>query len=224
MGQTWTFDFGVASNNLSAPLWSSDLSSAPQDNMESRDSGWLLKASYVHPEEKPQPIAEGRASVIVELETGVFETCVLVGNAANQACQVKFGSADTRVAAAEAMVLRQEIPLSATVKIRGTSPDLTIKETSNESQVQNETVKGYGKVYNIAILNVPQVGGRAMSTHHTKALKAMFLDPKGSWDKATASVCTLPVQRQPDCFDYFSKFVPRFSGYNRPICPLVEGP
>ena len=219
-GQTWTFDFGVAAKSLTAPPKTNDLTMAPQNACEAADSRWLLKAREVHPQGQPQPIAEIKASVIVELDTGVFETCGLVCAVGGKPCRLKFGSVQPvqKVALAESMVVRQEIPHGAKVKILGTQPTIIVKETPDAG------VPGYDKVYNIAILNVPQAAGRVLFTKHTKNLKAMFSNPKGDWSSATASDCTIPKERQPDCFRYFADFVPRYGGFNRPICPLIEGP
>ena len=62
---------------------------------------------------------------------------------------------------------------------------------------------------------------------HSKYLEKMFDNALGDWSRVDIDSCDSTAP-QPTCFDYFDQ---RFaldlitmSGFNRPICPLIEGP
>lgn len=222
-GETWQLDLGVSNKKLTAPKSATNFPTTPSTAAQSSDSRWLLRAFDI--DNKEQVIDPLSASLTVVLDTGVFGTCGLIDdglieNNRPRPCKVKVGSAEKKTVMAESMLLRQEIPSGATVKIlRPPKPPIVIQPNPGP----NPGFSNYDKIYDIAILNVPEETDRVLDTPHSENLKQMFRNPTGTWKNAVASECRSSVP-QPACYDRYAGFAPRFSGYNRPICPLIEGP
>ncbi len=222
-GETWQLDLGVGNKKLTAPETAANYPNTPSTPAQSSDSRWLLRAFEI--DNKAQEIDPLSASLTVVLDTGVFGTCGLIDdglleNDRPKPCKVKVGSAPQKTVMAESILLRQEIPSGATVRILR-PPKLPIVVQPNPGP--NPGLGNYDEVYDIAILNVPAETERVLETSHSENLKQMFKNPTGTWKDAVASACRSSVP-QPACYGRYADFTPRYSGFNRPICPLIEGP
>ncbi len=217
-GQTLTFGFGNLSKSLTAPETANDLSVPPPTEREARDSRWLLRAFEI--DQKHQKIDPGSAALTVALDTGVFETCRLIDDGSGHACKVTVGAAPEKTVMAESMILRQEVSPDARIQLIQSSGVKTIYP--NTGATQDAYGKPYHKIYDIAILNIPEETDRYLRTSHSEYLKEMFDNPTGTWKDAIADHCrSVP---QPKCLSHYRTYWPLYSGYNRPICPLIEGP
>lgn len=211
-GTTWTLQAGLATSPLQSIQTAADLTVKPQSAEHARDSGWLFQASNIA--EAGRVLDPSSAALTVELEAGDFETCVLVADKDGFPCEVTVGIATKKVALAESMVLRREI--EGTARVFMGPHEITANPGAS--------VNGYNKVFDIAIVNVPPSSQRELTTNHSATLTKMFVGAaKANWKPTTAVGCSNAV-KQPTCHDYFLPFSNRYSGANRPICPLVEGP
>ena len=181
----------------------------------------LLTAKKLHPEEKPQAIHRTSADLTLRFTRGKFSTCSFVVDEDNRICEVQLG--DTKMdPMAETMVLEIEIPCTDAITIQGVTPEVNVKPILYH-QMPDPFYPEYKRIFEIGVVNVQQtMTGRQLTTDHTRHLKDMFQDPKGSWSPTTAHNCQVPETNR--CFHHFAYFLPRFSGFNRPICPLIEGP